>query len=134
RVEALGALAWVRERVPRSAWLPTSESQVRLVELMVDGPPPGPAGGTEWGALLEKARPHTLDDEYLEILAAAIAWSLGAARLPSAFMWLSEAESRLSAAPLWRERIGALRARAVASAATLSRGGVAGAATPLGIP
>ncbi|NTX03545.1 serine/threonine-protein kinase [Myxococcus sp. CA040A] len=108
--EASRQLRWIESHCPPASLPPTAVMR-RLVELQVREAEAG-AGSHEsraWHALEEEARELASPDEKAELLLQAAHSAFAARKLAEGLIWLAQAESAVSAAPLWRPRLVALQ-------------------------
>ncbi|NVJ27857.1 protein kinase [Myxococcus sp. AM011] len=108
--EASRQLRWIESHCPPASLPPTAVMR-RLVELQVREAKAG-AGEHEakaWHALEAEARELASPDEKAELLLQAAHSAFAARRLAEGLAWLAQAESAVSAAPLWRPRLTVLQ-------------------------
>ncbi|QSQ16144.1 serine/threonine-protein kinase [Myxococcus landrumensis] len=108
--EASRQLRWIETHCPPDSLPPTAVMR-RLVELQVREAKAGTEAreGRAWRALEEEARELASPDEKAELLLQAARSAFEAGAQAEGLAWLVEAESAVSAAPLWRPRLDALR-------------------------
>ena len=106
--EARRELAWVRDRYPPGRRSPLVQTQVRLIELLVD--PAGEDRPDRWRALVEEAGRTALHFELQEVLHFAAEAALREGRLADASGFLDEGAALAGSSRLWRDRFAQLPA------------------------